>query len=205
MTCATADITIRKGSTFSWVLRCEATPYVYKAITAITKAAPAVITATGHGMPNGWRAAILSPGGMREIAAKVPAKGAPPAASEFKKITYIDANSFSLNEVNSLEFTAYTSGGAVMYMTPVDLASYTARMMIRSTEEATGTPLLSLVSPTDIALDNTAKTINVTIAATATDDLTFLTGAYDLELVSPAGVVTPLLKGSVTVEAEVTR
>ncbi len=206
MSCATSDLIIQKGKTFSRVLRWESTPYVYKTITGITKAAPAVVTAPTHGIPDGWRAAIVSVGGMREINAKPAVKGGIPTASEFRKVTYIDGNSFSLNTVNSLDFTAYTSGGAVMYLTPVSLSGFTARMMVRPTEEDTDTPLISLTTENGgIALDDTLKTITLTIAATATDDLDFLTGVYDLEMVSGTGVVTQLLKGNVTVEEEITR
>lgn len=205
MSCTTSDLIIQKGKTFMRVLRWEATPYVWKPITGITKAAPPVVTAAGHGLVDGQSAAILSVVGMREINAKVPAKGQIPSAGEWKKITYIDANAFSLNGVNALDFTAYTSGGTVVYRTPVSLSGYSARMMVRETEESTGTPLISLVSPTDIALDDTAKTITITISAVATAALDFLTGVYDLELVSGTGVVTQLLKGNVTVEEEVTR
>ena len=77
-------------------------------------------------------------------------------------------------------------------------------MQIRATAEAT-TTLASLVSPTDITLDDTNHTITVLISATATAAYTFTSGVYDLELASSGGVVTRLLEGNVTVESEVTR
>lgn len=195
------DIVIAKGSTFSQVLRYETTPFVYKLITAITKAAPVSITAAAHGAPDGWRVAVISAGGMREVNAK----NTPPRATDFHKATVTDPNTITLNDVNSSDFTDYTSGGYVMYYTPVSLAGYTARMQIRPTAEDTATPLASLVSPTDIVLDDTLKTITVSISATATAAYTFTTGVYDLELVSGAGVVTKLLSGSVSVLPEVTK
>lgn len=209
MTCASQDLTIQKGKTFSRVLRWESSPLIYKPITGITQAAPAVVTATGHGIPDGWRAAIVSVGGMREINAAVPGKGKVPLSGEFHKATFIDTNSFSLNEVNSLDFTAYTSGGAVVYYTPVDLTGYTARMEIRDTELA-ATVLLALnTSPpgpdTRIVIDNAAKTITLTISATDTAAITFTAGVFDLELVSGTGVVTQLLKGNIIVQEEVTK
>jgi len=203
MSCATQDFTIVKGKTFSRVLRWEALPLVYKPITAITKAAPVVITATGHGVPDGWRVAVVSVQGMRELNAKVPAKGAPPVASEFHKATVLTANTLALNDINSLEFSAYTLGGTLVYYTPVSLAGATARLQIRATEEST-TVLLNLVSPTNIVIDDTAKTITITITATVTAAFTFLTGVYELEI-TIGGVVTQLLRGSVTVEEEVVR
>ncbi len=206
MTCATSDITILKGTTFARTLRWESAPLVYKAITGITKAAPVVITATGHGLVDGWRAAVLSAGGMREINATVRVKGQVPAADQFRKVTYVDANSIAFNEVNSLDFTAYTSGGALVYYTPVDLAGFTARMQIRATANATGDPLVSLTTENGgITIDNTAKTIDLLIAATATAALDFVSGVYDLEMISAGGVVTQLVAGKVLVQEEVTR
>jgi hypothetical protein len=201
MSCATQDFTIVKGKTFSRVLRWESSPLVYKAITGITQAAPVVITAVGHGLPDGWRVAVTSVQGMREINAKVPGKGEVPLSSGFHKATVLSSSTISLNDVNSLEFSAYTSGGTLVYYTPVSLAGATARLQIRATEEATAV-LLNLVSPTDIVLDDTAKTITITISATVTAAFTFLTGVYELEI-TISGVVTQLLRGSVTVVEEV--
>jgi len=202
MTAAQQNITIVKGKTFSRVLRWESLPLVYKPITAITQAAPVVISST-HALPDGWRAAVVSVQGMREINAKVPGKGKPPLASEFHKATVLTAGTISLNDVNSLEFSAYTSGGALVYYTPVSLSGATAQLQIRATEAATAV-LLNLVSPTNIVLDDTAKTITITIAASVTEAFTFLTGVYELEI-TIGGVVTQLLKGTVTIEEEVVR
>lgn len=201
MSSATQDLTIRKGETFSKILRWESAPLIAKAITGISKAAGAVVTAVGHGAPDGWRVAVVSAVGMTEINAKA----YPPRASEFHKCTVLTVDTVQLNEVNSADFKAYVSGGFLVYYTPVDLTSFTARMQVRQTDQSADPPLINLVSPTDIVIDNTAKTITITITATATAALTFASGVYDLELVSGSGVVTKLLKGSVTVEDEVTR
>lgn len=200
MTCARQDITIRKGSTFSKVLRWESAPLIAKAITGITKAAGAVITAVSHGMVDGWRCAVVSAGGMTEINAE----NYPPKASEFHKGTVLTANTIELNEVNSTDYTTWTSGGYLVYYTPVNLSGYTARMHIRESVESED-EVLALTSSDGISIDNTAKTITITIAATTTDDLSITSGVYDLELVSGSGVVTALLSGNVYVESEVTR
>jgi len=200
MSCATQDLIIQKGKTFSKVLRWESLPFLYKPITAITKAAPAVITSAVHGIPDGWRVVIVSVQGMTEINAL----NTPPRDSDYHKATLVDANTINLNDVNSAEFTAYTSGGYIQLRTPVDLAGFTARMQIRASLTATAF-LLELVSPTDIVLDNVAKTITITIAAAVTAAITWKTGVYDLELVSAGGVVTQLLSGTVTVVEEATR
>lgn len=198
----TLNLEIIKGSTFSRVLRWAAPPYIYKAITAISKAAPASLTVTAHGLVDGWRVAVTSVVGMRQINAKY----SPPRTTDYHKATVVDGNTITLNDVNSSLYTTYTSGGYIQYLTPVNMASYTARMMIRTTPLTTGDPLVSLTTENSgIAIDNTAKTITVTMTATATAALTFLSGSYDLELVSSGGVVTKLLSGSISVTAETTR
>jgi hypothetical protein len=190
---------IRQGSTFTYVLRWESLPVVYKAITGIAAQAPARITCVGHGLPDGWRAAVVSVLGMTEINAA----GVPPRQSQYRQVTVVDADTVELNGVNAAAFTPYLSGGYLQYNTPVDLAGFTARMTVR--DRVGGTELLSLTTENSrIALDNTAKTITLTLAATDTDDLTFVRGVYDLELVSAAGVVTPLAEGTVRVSKEIT-
>lgn len=197
----TYDFIIQQGATFSRVVRWEAPPIIYKAITAITKAAPAALTVTGHGIPDGWRVAVTSVVGMRQINAD----HTPPTASEYHKATVVDSNTITLNDVNSALYTAYTSGGYVQYNTPVTLTGYTARMQIRATVEST-TTLVSLTTENGgITLDNTAKTITLLMTATATAALDWTEAVYDLELVSSGGVVTRLLSGSISVQTEVTR
>ena len=64
------DFTIVKGSTFSPSLQWEDDLVVWKPISAITKAAPCVITASLHGLPAGWRVAVQSVQGMKQINAQ---------------------------------------------------------------------------------------------------------------------------------------
>ena len=197
------DLTIIKGSTFSLVetLSLETLPLVYKPITAITNAGPVAITATGHGLATGWRAAVFAAGGMRQINAKQ----WPPRSTDFHLVTESTVDVITFNDTDSENFTAYTSGGSLVYWTPLSIATCTARMMIRATALAADPPLVSLASPTDITLDDTNHVITIVIAATVTAAYTFAAGVYDLELVTAGGVVTKLLSGNVTVADEVTR
>lgn len=192
------NLTIRQGETFTRIIRWETLPFVYKAITAIQQSAPARVTATGHGLKTGWRAAIINVRGMRQINAQ----NDPPRDSEFMPVTYVDDNTVTFNKVSSADYSAYASGGYLMYYTPVDLAGYTARLTIK--DRVGGTVLLQLTSPTDIVLDNTEHTITVTVSATATAGLAFTKGVYDLEMVSPTGTVTTVFSGNVAVAKEVT-
>lgn len=203
------DLEIKQGKTFSLVLRWETEPIVYKPITGISFANGAPrLTVVGHGTPNGARGAVTRVKGPTQINAK----NSPPRTSDYVPATVIDANTIELNDVapydaNGNEWPAYISGGFWQYNTHVDLAGYTARMKIK--DKVGGVLLASSQvadSPLDIisiAIDNTAKTITLSIAATSTDDILWTKGVYELEMVSPAGVVTSLLSGKVVVTKEV--
>lgn len=192
------DLVILQGKTFTRVLRLASLPYIYKAITAITQAAPPVVTATGHGLLDGQRAVIVSSQGMLDINAA----NNPPRASEYHKATYIDANRISFNDINASGFNPYTGGGYLQYLTPTDLAGCTARMSIK--DAIGGTELLRLdTTNSRIVVNNTTKTITLTVDATTTAAITWTTGVYDLELVNGTAV-SLLLSGGITVEPEVT-
>jgi hypothetical protein len=192
------DLLLRQGETYQRVVRWEALPLVWKAITAITNTGPVRITAVGHGIPDGWRAVVKDAGGMDEI--NTP--NWPPRVSDFHKTTVESSDVVNFNDVSAAEYDPYTSGGYLVYYTPVVLTGYSARMKIK--DRIGGTVLASFTSPTDIDVNTSQHTITLTIAATATDDYTWSRGVYDLEVVSGAGVVTALLSGSVTIIKEVT-
>ena len=61
------NLQIRQGETFQRIIRWETPPFVYKSISAITRAAPARVTAATHGLTTGWRAVVVSANGMEEI------------------------------------------------------------------------------------------------------------------------------------------
>ena len=196
-------ITIRKGKTFSRILRPTAPPYIYKAITAITKAGPASITATGHGLVTGQYVAVVSVKGMTQINANTDAKGMP-RLNQYHKVTVVDANTVTINDINSAEYSTYTSGGYLQFLTPVDMTSCTARAKIK--DRIGGTELVSLTTENGgIALDDTNHTITETMTATATAALTWKTGVMDLELVTAGGLVYEIEPPTeVVVEGEVT-
>lgn len=199
------DLTIKQGKTFSLVLRWETEPIIRKAITGISFASGAPrLTVVGHGLVDGWRCAPYGIKGPRQLNAE----SNPPRADDYHAATVADADTIEFNDITPCdeqgnEWPAYVSGGFIQYNTPVDLAGYTARMAIK--DKIGGTVLHSLTTETGgIALDNTAKTITLTIAATDTDDFAWTRGVYELEMVSATGVVTALISGKVTVTKEVT-
>ena len=68
-------------------------------ITAITKANPAVVTISGHGLSNGNEVFINSVGGMIEVNAR------------YFIVANKTTNTFQLTGINSSAYTTYTSGG----------------------------------------------------------------------------------------------
>lgn len=70
-----------------------------KNITAITQADPAQVTITGHGYSTGQEVFVSGIGGMNELNGR-----------QFK-ITVLDANNFTLDDVDASAYEAFTSGG----------------------------------------------------------------------------------------------
>ncbi len=187
------NLKIYQGSTFRQVLRWESSTKVYVPITNITKSAPVVITAANHAAPLGWRVKVVGAGGMKEI-----------NQLDYQIVTDKTTDTVTLNQINSLGFTTYTSGGVLEYNQPVSLSGYTARMQIREKLDST-TALHSLTTENGgILLDTTLQTITLLIPDETTQTFTFKAAVYDLEMIS-GGEVTQLATGSVSLIKEVTR
>lgn len=86
----------------------------------------------------------------------------------------------------------------------INLTGYSARMQVRQSISAPQT-LLSLTSGSGITLGGAAGTIAISATPAQTGAINSMTGVYDLELESGAGVVTRLLEGNVTISKNVTR
>lgn len=186
------NLSIPRGSTFKYVLRWGTDPIVYKPITAVPSLAPFRVTATAHGVPDGWAVALSDFVGMVEANAKY----VPPRTSDFQKVKVVDVNTLEFNGVNASSFTPYISGGNVQYKTPVDLTGYTAALDFRARPDITLPALLSLTTTNGgIVLDNVAKTITLNITAAQTTTLLLVNATFDLEMLSPGGVRTNLLSG----------
>lgn len=88
---------------------------------------------------------------------------------------------------------------------PIDLTGYTARMHIR---DVITNPVFLLELTTGngrIAITPLLGKIELILSDTITAAITWTSGVYDLEIISPAGEVTRLVQGTVTVSPEVTR
>ena len=187
------DFIVPDGETFHPTLRWGSGVYTSKPITAISKATPAVVTAAGHALPNGWPCACVGVQGMTQINAT----RYPPQGGDWKFGTVLTDDTVQLNEVSSADFSTYTSGGALVYDTPVSLASVSLSMPIYEAPDFSGTPLVTLSSAGgSITIDDTLKTI-VPLLQTAA--LTWTTGYYRLEA-TQGSIITELLRGIIRIE-----
>jgi hypothetical protein len=188
------NLKIYQGSTFRETIRWESALKVYAPISNISKTAPMVVTAANHGVPVGWRTKISGALGMKEAN----------TGDNYLVASEVAANTATFNSVNALNYTTYTGGGVLEYNQPVDLTGYTARMQIRSKLEDL-TVLTELTTENNrILIDNTLKTITLTIPASVTAALNFQSAVYSLELVN-GSEVTPFIGGTVSLVKEVTR
>jgi hypothetical protein len=188
------NLKIYQGSTFKQVLRWESATKVYVPITNIAKSAPMVITAPNHGVPVGWRARVTNAGGMKEV-----------NTLDYQTVTGVTADTVTFNQINSLAYTTYTTGGVLEYNQPVPLSGITARMQIR--EKLASTNIIHELTTQNggIVFDNEYKTISLVIPDEITAALNFTVGVYTLEFESSSGEVNTFAKGAISLEKEVTR
>jgi hypothetical protein len=195
MSCQTVeDFCVAVGATFEATFRWASDVLISKSITGITRAAPAVVTAVAHGFPAGWPVAVASAGGMTQINTK----HYPPRTSDLTPAIGVSTDTVSLGDINSTEYTAYTSGGFLVGYTPADLSVVSAAtFIVYDNADFTGTPLKSLAIGTGVTLSNTLKTIFVTFQ---TAGLSWSTGYYQLLLTVPTARVIELAAGVITIE-----
>lgn len=197
-------LTLVRGKTLSLPIRWETTNITYAAIASISQAAPVVINTTAaHGAPNGWRAAVVSAKGMKQInATNVPLRD-----TDYHELTVIDTDSVSMNDVNSADFSAYVSGGYLQYNTPHDLTGYVPRVVVK--DKVGGTVLLSTEAahaPLNLisaAIDLVDKVILVTVDAATTAGLIWKKGVWEVEMVKGAVVDSLIAPSPVAVSDEV--
>ena len=188
---------IYQGSTFQETFRWESETKVYVPISSIAKSAPCVVTTTTpHNLPIGWRFRVAGAGGMKEINS---------TGEEYHLSTLTPTTTtIEINQVNSLAYNTYTSGGVVEFNMPVSLSGYAARMQIRETVDSTTVIHEATTQNSQIVLDNTTKTIQITMLANVTQNFTFSTAVYSLELYNGNNVI-PFINGNLTLVQEVTR
>lgn len=190
------DLTIRKGETVAIPIRVESDTWVYKPISTIAQSAPVRITATAHGLKDGWRAAVMNAAGMTELNAA----NNPPKDKELRRVTVVDVDTVEFNTINAAGFKAYKSGGQLAYYAPLDLSAFTsARMKVK--DRVGGTVLLDLTSPDDLELDAATQSLWLRMTAVDSAGITFKSGVFDIELVVASGAVTPICLPTSTLTA----
>ena len=195
------DIEIRRGATFVLPVRWETEPWLYAAIASISRTAPVSITTAAHPIPDGWNVAVVDARGLTQLNAA----NNPPRKADMRRAKVLSATQIEFNGISAASYPQHVANsGYLAWMTPHPLAGYVARMQIK--DRPGGAVLLSLTSGANggITLDDAGKVIEIVIRADQTEAMTWTSGAYDLELVSPGGVVTALLEGSVQVSSEIT-
>lgn len=189
---------IYQGSTFQETLRWESETKQYAPISAITNAAPCVITtSTAHGVPLNWRVRVTGVTGMKDINTI--------SDDAYYLVTSKTSNTLTLNQVNSAAYGAYTSGGIVEYNTPIPITGYTAQMQIRETLESTTIIHELTTANNGIIIDPVNFTISMNISAAVTGTFDFDAAVYSMELTDNQGSVIPFLTGSISLVKEVTR
>ena len=189
---------IYQGSTFEETLRWESETSKYAEILSISKSAPCVITTTAaHSIPLNWRVRVTGAGGMKEINNV--------DEESYYLVTAKTSTTITLNQVNSANYTTYTSGGIVTWNLPVPISNYTARMQIRETIDSP-TVIADLTTANGgINIDPINSTISLYIPAITTAGYDFETAVYGCNLIDIQSHVTPFLRGSITLVKEIVR
>lgn len=187
---------IYQGSTFQEVYRWESETKVYVPIQAIQKSAPCVITTqNAHNLPQGWRFRVVGAGGMKELNSQ---------GDGYYLATNVTSTTIEANQINSLGYTTYTSGGVIEYNQPVPIAGYSARMQIRETVDSPTVLHEATTQNGQLIINDTSKTIQITILGNITQTFDFTTAVYSIELYTGNNVVT-FAAGNITLVREVTR
>jgi hypothetical protein len=100
----------------------------------------------------------------------------------------------------AIDFAYQTAAGVA-----IPLTNYTARMQARETISSPVAVIDATTSNGQLSVNGAGGIVSLALSATVTAALDFRTAAYDLEIVSSAGVVTRLVQGTITLSREVTR
>jgi hypothetical protein len=153
------------------------------AITAITKANPAVVTANSHGLSNGDRVFIASVGGMTEVNNR-----------EFT-VAGVTTNTFQLSGINSSAFTTYTSGGTVGKIVEITTTYTTAQLSTINYAQSADVLFLAQQDHAPAKLTRTSHT------SWTLTDIDFTDGPYLDENITTTTLYASADTGSVTITA----
>ncbi|THF55910.1 hypothetical protein [Pseudothauera rhizosphaerae] len=189
------DLCIIRGATVALPIRIESDTLAYATINDVLQSAPVQIVASGHGIPDGWRAAVMNVKGPVELNAA----NNPPRDSDFRRTTRLDTSTVAFNAVNGAGFKPYVSGGQLAYYLPVNLALYdSARMDVRN---RVGGDLLASFSTDEgtLGLDAANDCLWLRLTAEQSAELSWTKGVFDAELVEPDGTVLRICSSDSTI------
>lgn len=199
VTPARINLRVYQGSTFRETFRWESQTKGYIAISNVSKTAPCIITTTtNHSIPPGWRFRVTDVVGMSQINQA--------SEDDYYIASEVTSNTITINNINSINFSNYSSGGTVSYNLPIPLENFSAVFQIRENISST-TVIKQLTSQLNggIVINNTNKLITVTISAQDTTNFDFTNAVYGLELTGLDGEIIPLLSGNISLIREVVR
>jgi hypothetical protein len=153
------------------------------AISAITKANPAVVTSNSHGMSNGDRVFITGVVGMTEVNNR-----------EFT-VAGVATNTFQLSGINSSAFTAYGSAGTTGEIIEVTTTYTLAQLATINFSQSADVLYLAHLSHAPAKLTRTSHT------AWTLGDIDFTDGPYLDENITDTTLYSSANTGSVTVTA----
>lgn len=156
----------RSGTTSWTIAKFDRTgdPFLTKkTISGVTAANPAVVTATGHGLSTGDVIIINAVVGMTELNNSL-------HGTQYT-ITKIDADSFSLNGIDSSAYTAYSSAGyaSLQNLLPGAIAFYQGRLFYGYS----GASPESIWGSKPLDANGDPQYDDLTVGATAADALKF--------------------------------
>lgn len=183
-TLSTLKIGVRLGASADIPIRVETGNLKFAPIANIAKSAPArIVTTDPHGIPDGWRVAIVDAKGMTELNADTVSD------RDLTKITAVNSTTIDLDGISSLSFRTHTANtGAVAFYEPKDLSSYTSASM--DVKKRVGGDVEVNFNTTDGTLEIDTATNAVWLRSTDVDiaNLTPRDYVFDIELTRPTGI-----------------
>ena len=178
-------LSVRRGASEDIALRLETSAKKFAAITGMSKTAPLRVTASGHGIPDMWYAAVIDARGMVEMNA---ADSNKIRESEFHQVAVIDANTVDFTGLSAAGFKTYTGGGHLAYYAPMDLTGYTsARMDIKRRVGGDVELALNTENGT-LEIDSSTHSVWIRLNDTHLAALPAMEYVFDIELVSATAV-----------------
>ena len=176
-------LTIRKGSAENIPIRLEQSGWSYASISAVAQSAPLRVTVPGHGIPDGWRVAIMNVKAVGDFGAA----NNPPKDNELHTVTVIDADTIEFNAINGAAFRTHTGGGQLAWHTPVDLNLYVgARMNVR--DKVGGVLVANWTTDTnELERDVANDTLWLRLDDLVTETMTAKNKVFDIELIRTGG------------------